>query len=291
MSTKKYFSLTDLFCVAAVAVLLSAGILPAVEESNEMERRLECASNLKVIGSAVAIYSNSAARIIRAFPRAHYALDHADHPQFFTHWNQPNSFGPGAPESNDITAAFYLLLKTQDLDPRSLVCPDSNRKTLAFGDQTPKGADPIAALRTAISNFPSMDYVSYSIQNMYPSQDAINAGWKWNSAISPDFAIVADLNPGGKAVATVTPSSPPEEMSQANSRNHGGAGQNVLYGDFHVEWRLTPFAGRTLPDNNVDNIYCRRSGAPGDRVVGPSVDAKDSILLPAADYNPKPAQN
>ena len=44
----------------------------------------------------------------------------------------------------------------------------------------------------------------------------------------------------------------------ANSRNHGQAGQNVLYGDTHVEFVTTPYCGV-----DGDNIYT----AQGDRPV------------------------
>jgi hypothetical protein len=158
---------------------------------------------------------------------------------------------------------------------------------MSFGDQNPKPADPVAASRTAISNFPGIEYVSYSIQNMYPSKQALASGWKWNAAIAPDMAVAADLNPGGKAVSTVKPESTKEELAQANSPNHGQAGQNVLYGDFHVEWQTSPFCGAEMvADKRPDNIYTRLRGAEGDPVIGPSMEHSDAVLLPTADYQP-----
>jgi hypothetical protein len=168
------------------------------------------------------------------------------------------------------------------------VCPESNTKRLSFADEKPKPANPLAATRKVISNFPGVEYVSYSIQNMYPSAAAVRNNWNWNALTAPEFALVADLNPGGKTVAAVTPASTPAEMAQANSPNHGRAGQNVLYADFRVEWHTTPFAG-AVKNGIQDNIYCRRANAPGDPVVGPSVDRFDSILLPAADFQSAPA--
>jgi len=232
--------------------------------------------------SAIALYANDETRNGQSFPRTHFDLNTSDHPKFFTNWNQAHSFGNGAPESNDITAAFYLLYKTQDLDPQTMVCPETKHKAMRFGDQKPKPTDPVAASRIEISNFPGMDYVSYSIENMYPSKEALITGWKWNPAIPVDIAILADLNPGGAAVTTTIPSSSGKELEAANSPNHAGAGQNVMYGDLHVEWTKTPFCGGSLPDGTRDNIYCRRAGAAADPVVGPSMDKYDSILLPAA---------
>ena len=276
-----------IICIGLIAVALTAALLPAASRMREMENRINCAKNLRMIGQAIAMYCNNETRNGNAFPRTVFKLDDVDHPKAFTAWNQPHSFGEGAPSPNDITAAFYLLFKTSDqLKPETLVCPDSGHKALSFADQTPKPANPLAATRTALSNFPGIDYISYSIQNMYPARNALAAGWKWNAAISPEVALVADLNPGGKAVSTVKPTSPTAETAQANSPNHGRAGQNVLYGDFHVEWQVTPFCGAELEDKTRDNIYCRRAGVAGDPVMGPSEDRFDSVLLPAADYKP-----
>lgn len=130
-----------------------------------------------------------------------------------------------------------------------------------------------------------MEYVGYSIQNMFPSNDALASGWKWNAAVKPDAVLLADLNPGGKAVTTVTADSPRAEMMKANSPNHGGEGQNVCYGDGHVEWQSTPFCGQAERQGGPrDNIYCRGAGATGDPIIGPGVGAFDSVLLPPADY-------
>lgn len=155
---------------------------------------------------------------------------------------------------------------------------------MTFADQRPKPAQPLADAKAALSNFPGMDYLSYSFQDMYAGPDALMTGWKWNRAISGDYAIAADLNPGGKAVAAVKPGSPAKDLSEANSPNHARAGQNVLYGDGRVEFQTTPFCGAKMDDGTADNIYCRRPGAKGDAVYGPPMDRFDSVLLPTADY-------
>jgi hypothetical protein len=77
-----------------------------------------------------------------------------------------------------------------------------------------------------------------------------------------------------------------------NSRNHDQAGQNVLYGDMHVEFRTTPYCGV-----DGDNIYTAQSKeqnvsgeAPPAKVpgylgtdIGPAWPT-DSYLIPAEGY-------
>ena len=70
-------------------------------------------------------------------------------------------------------------------------------------------------------------------------------------------------------------------MKQGNSNNHDEDGQNVLYGDGHVEFQQNPFCG-----TQRDMIFWRRSAATGFGSEagaangGSSYDANDSVLLP-----------
>jgi prepilin-type processing-associated H-X9-DG protein len=59
--------------------------------------------------------------------------------------------------------------------------------------------------------------------------------------------------------------------ANANSPNHDGLGQNVLYADGSVEFRTTPLAG--VED---DHIYRTRLNS----IFDSPQDATDSILLP-----------
>ncbi|MGH7169601.1 MAG: hypothetical protein ACRELG_04900 [Gemmataceae bacterium] len=62
----------------------------------------------------------------------------------------------------------------------------------------------------------------------------------------------------------------PEPLMQANSANHGGTGQNVLYLDGHVEWRTNRKAGI-----NGDDIFANRQGQ-----LRAGEDREDSVLGP-----------
>jgi prepilin-type processing-associated H-X9-DG protein len=74
-------------------------------------------------------------------------------------------------------------------------------------------------------------------------------------------------------------------MRGGNSANQGRDGQNVLYGDGHVEWTSNPFVGAQR-----DNIYTYRdqSTTVDDKGAAPAssnddgtpYDLNDSVLLP-----------
>ena len=128
--------------------------------------------------------------------------------------------------------------------------------------------------------------LSYSYENPYPDQNSVSSGFKLNTSISAEFAVASDLNPGSTGtndnVLAVSTTSSARDMKQGNSNNHDEDGQNVLYGDGHVEFQQNPFCG-----TQRDMIYWRRaSGANqflSDNAAangGAPYDANDSVLLP-----------
>ena len=84
------------------------------------------------------------------------------------------------------------------------------------------------------------------------------------------------MNPGVPALLTVTASSPGKDLRNANSRNHNGDGQNVLYADGHVEFQNNPFCGV-----NRDNIYTAGPVTPnsGGTTYKPMTPALPDVLL------------
>ncbi len=212
------------------------------------------------------------------YPRTAYDVATAATPTWGTGSAAPNPFKAGGPGPNDVSAALFLLLRTQDITPEVFTCPRSTQEKWDFG-----GGD-----KTAMnwSNWPGMDgvrkHLSYSFANPYPDAGAVELGYKLNNSLGAEFAFAADKNPGARdstsGVLAVTSTSNARDMKQGNSRNHDGDGQNVLYGDGHVDFQSNPFVGVER-----DNIYTRRSRQSwfaSDGVVASPLDAKDSVLLP-----------
>jgi prepilin-type processing-associated H-X9-DG protein len=277
---RRGITLADVCVVLIILAVVLFVILPAsMRRTGESSGRVKCASNLRQIGQGIQMYANENKG---NFPRTVYdGVGGA--PTEYTAVQCANPFQPGGPGPNDVTAAFFLLLRTQDLTSEVFVCPYSDGERWDFGGQ------PV----TAVSNFPSRRYLSYSYINPYPTPAVVAKGFKLNYMLTSDLAIAADMNPGAPAVVSVTPFQSRQQTMPANSRNHNGDGQNVLYLDGHVEFHNTPFCGlpRTAP-NNVpyrDNIYTFGDGfggAAGVGVKGPPADSIDSILLPTVADGP-----
>jgi prepilin-type N-terminal cleavage/methylation domain-containing protein/prepilin-type processing-associated H-X9-DG protein len=277
------FTLLELLAVIFIIVIVAAILLPTMHHTRgETAPRVRCGSNLRQIGQAILLYSNENKG---AYPRTTYV---PGAPLTFSEDATDGStardpFGdkglPGKVADNDVLAAVFLLIRTQDITSEVFVCPSSNADKDVFG--TAAGA--IAANKTSFTNW--RKNISYSLANPYPSEAAVKAGYRWDSTLTAEFAVAADINPGigdGYDATVPTENSAATAMQKANSPNHQGAGQNVLYGDGHVEFQQNPFCGMKR-----DNIYTVAGGTPdvptttSKTVVGPPAWSGDSVLVPA----------
>jgi hypothetical protein len=283
-------SRADVFVSIVLVLLLGTFTIGQAQMADEVANRVKCASNLRMVGQAILLYSNDNRG---AFPRVRVDMNDLT-PVWGTPYEGNARRGPvdakkssmfiekesdALPAANDVTAALFLLLRTQDITPGVFTCPSTGQTAMSFGPKK----------NTAMNwtNWPGntgiLQHLSYSYQNPYASKEAIAAGLKLNNAISAEFALAADMNSGVDALIKVPIAAGVDAARVGNSPNHGGDGQNVLYGDGHIEFQVSPYVGAA-----GDNIYTYgKSGADhkdaaGDGIVGSSVGPNDSILLPTA---------
>ena len=245
--TRTAFSLIEILVVIGIIGLLLAFLLPSLEKAREQANNLRCTTNIYQIGVSLAAYANENHGV---YPRTTY--DPAAPLCVGTNAAAPDPFGPGGPQANDLSTPFFLLMRSQNL-PRKLF-------NEPYNDEVENQPEPAKDLSVR-SNF--TDYtknLGYSIANPYPDARAVAAGYQFANHFKPSFALAACLNPGtgpGK-----------------NSRNHEGKGQNVLYADYHAEWKTVSACG--FLDGQPDEIYVNKAGT----AMASPIDATDSVLLP-----------
>jgi prepilin-type processing-associated H-X9-DG protein len=255
----------ELLVVILLFVMAAAFFVSCQHRTEGGSNRVKCSSNLRQIGQAMILYANDNHG---AYPRCRTTTQPVMKPVYGTAAAATQPENPDGPAENDVTAAMFMLLRTQDITSEVFTCPSSNGEKDVY-----EGKDPQHR-----SNF--TDYkknLSYSLQNPYATQSAIDKGWKWDNTLGAEYAIVADINPGVSKddnVLNVTATSSAKDMKRANTNNHDKDGQNILYGDGHVAFESNPFVGV-----NRDNIYITADG----QIHASPVDGNDSILLPTDD--------
>ena len=262
------FTLVELLVAVGLIALVLTIAFVVMARSRETSNRVKCAKQLRAIGQAILLYTNDNRG---QYPRSIYAGGPIVTPTWGTGATASDPFGAGGPAPNDVSAVMFLLARTMDISLEIFVCPSSDQRPLQVDSGIQSRSNWDGAREVAA-------HLSYSYANPY-ADDGATARYRLASAsVQPEFALAADRNPGSADVLTVTPTSPSRALRRANSRNHDGRGQNVLFGDGHVDFQQTPFCGF-----KNDNIYARRAGPTGSAsatIVASPFDLDDSVLLP-----------
>jgi prepilin-type N-terminal cleavage/methylation domain-containing protein/prepilin-type processing-associated H-X9-DG protein len=258
---RKGFTLIELLVVVGIMAILMGILLPAAEHVRHQAYITQCASNLRQIGQAELMYANDNQG---NFPRTIYVAD-APITQG-TGITATNPFQPGGPTANDVTAAVWLLMRSEHLPTMLMICPYDDVMTYIPDSANPQNQ----------SNFSNWQLnLGYSFADPYPSSSAANAGYRLTNHLPAQFALAADRNPGvhppNSDATGATSSSSERQIENANSTNHEKDGQNVLFADWHVDFLHDPFDGI-----GQDNIYTNQAN----QVNASPLNAGDSVLLP-----------
>lgn len=237
-----------LVLIGILLVLLSI-FIPYFQTIRETNRRIACANNLRVIRSALQNYARDNGW---DFPRVRF--DAESIPGGYTAYTGADAANPFAADSevqpNDVTASLWLLVRIGYVDDvKFFVCPSAGGTPDTMTDAR---GQPVS--RTQRSNFRSPANLSYS----YALPFSKSPGYRLKPDFVPsDFALLADQNPG-EVAASQPHNASIRLLSEANSPNHGKAGQNVVYGDSSDSFQRTPYCGVGYKKPPGDNIFTAR---------------------------------
>ncbi len=266
-----------------IVPLLIAILLPFLGKARELANRGTCAANLRGIAQSMAVYAaDNEDKFPIISPHGGYALaaGGSGTPQSDADATVKSIYKSPAPS---VPQNLWILVLNGQVSPKQFLCKsDPAATTAAF---LVKGSD----YQTNFNNGTGPSDFSYSYSFAYPWTEKGDVGGWWSTpGADSSTPLIADMAPlAGTGSPAATPDTPGRA---ANSFTHQRDGQNVAYGDCHVEFQRLPAAG-----NDNDNIYTFDMGTPvptGHNFGGgavPSIGTGgtpgnwDICLVPAAD--------
>lgn len=212
---------TEIFAIAASIVFILALMNPFLNATRQRSRRQICQKQMSNIFQGFNNYISE---------------NDGQQPAVATVAGAPWwKIGDQGEENQSNTRHIYLLVKNDYVDMGNFVCPGCGAKRL-----TELNSSQIKKLK----DFPSRSYITYSFQ--------IRCQKTASGKLKCRKIIMADLNPLFERI--------PEDFNgqlqlkldrnliTINSNNHRQRGQNVLFGDGHVEFIKTRFVGISEDD-------------------------------------------
>ena len=285
MKKKKAFTLIELLVVVAIIALLISILLPSLSRARELSKRVVCGANMRGVGQSSKIYAND--NVDRwPCPPFDYTQVIKDGSGTLTYTGEmgkgcagsggsgndatmsrcqyldggaeeddadPGGEGGTRPDKLSTTRGFWLLVRNGSLTLKQFNCPSSD-------DQV----DDTESIEYYF-DFKGYRYVSYGYQIPYswlsPSEErdtriafAADKG-PWADSTTGEQDVEADnISDSDSKFTDLELDSAADLWKDYNSPNHGGRsdgeGQNILFGDGHVDFEKTPIVGA-----DKDNIY------------------------------------
>ncbi len=302
MRVARGITLTEALVVTVGLSCMTAVMVPALMDAKDAADETVCAAHLAQLGQALRFYAQeregylpdcgAASPLGGAVP--------ADGRHYGSRFDAPGTMRWPEERAVGNQANLWLLVRLGYAEPACFLCPatadqpslyESERAgAMGFLDLDPVTSAPTPEetrfLRTVAGG-----RCSYSYQNQFAHPGtapdvtpAYNATTHWQRH-PRDLAVLADRNPYTRmrlptpGLLVRQPVVSFDDHPEANSLNHGGRGQNVLYLDGRVEWHETPRCGARRRDGTRDAIYTPRAGRPDDpRNIPRTLD--DSFLVP-----------
>ncbi len=236
------FTLIELLVVISIIAILIGILLPALASARKSARLSQCASNLKQIATGLNTYAVDNRELLPACRKDLSAGVQQAVPQT-TSGILSDPFGPTAP-FNDVAGALFLLIRNDYLTSSIFVCPSTKDVADTFEGGSPKERINFTIVGSNI-DVTDTSNLSYGYTSPYEWDDGFNyQPYVLNmDKLQSQFAIAADAGPP----CCGTTDSSGSAGKPGNSNIHDEVGQNVAYGDAHVSFEQTSFAGVPEP--------------------------------------------
>lgn len=207
----------DFVGTAAAILLICSAVTLSTDHTRRQARKMLCASNLGIMGSALSAYAND---YYNQLPQASTAS---------------NSTWYDSERQTPRRGNLFILVKRNYVKPEYFACPEDSSPQVAHKDFS------------RYNDFPSGSVVSYSFQNLHNDRAFRTRQLQLRWLNAPAMPIMADRTPLLKKNRL----NPDLTSENTFSGNHTRLkGQNVLVLDGQVLWQTTPVFGP-----QQDNIW------------------------------------
>jgi hypothetical protein len=296
MGARRGITLAELLAVVGGVGCLLAATTAAVVGAKDAADRTACAANLARLGQAFLLYAAEHDDLLPDCGAASTlgGTVPADGCHYPSRTNAPGTCAWPAVRAVGNQANLWILVREGYVLPEIFICRATADRPSLNGPSDPAVMGFLAMDPATGRAVPAEDRFlkrvaagrcSYSYQNQFahPGTDAAVCGTGCETThrfLNPQtLAILADRNPYTRTDLVRQPILSPIESPEANSLNHNGTGQNVLYLSGSVEWHTSPRCGAIRADGLPDNIYWPDAGMPDDPLNIPRGRA-DSFLAP-----------
>jgi prepilin-type N-terminal cleavage/methylation domain-containing protein len=267
---RRGFTLIELLVVVAIIALLIAILLPSLGKARELSNRSVCAASLRGLIQSMNVYGNENSDAYPAVKSplsagvaatSTYSIANGSTAQGATSLDQmyaleyfPSTTSVQTLVPGSIYAGPWILILRGDVSPKGLICKSDSGVTAGATNGTTGTPPPLY-------DCPPQGGSNCSYSFSFPWSSTGGVGKWWSAVIDASLPMASDLCPvngepttggntrfvNGVTVGTFT--------KQSNSWTHQTDGQNVVFGDAHVEFTKTPNIGE-----NNDNIWTVNNG-------------------------------
>ena len=234
MKKEKGLMLIEVIVCIVVITLVITYSLFWLRKALRSGGRVMCATNLKGLGTAIAVYAND---YDDEFPKLGFGpwAKKLGYSYEDTKFNPYRYDGPCT-----ITSSLYMLVREADVSPKSFICPQQSEQ-VEFEGQNTKSLDIVELWDFGPNPYKHISYAYHNPYGRFPADGKRSASFAVMAGMSPWMKYGDFLNPNQdkNLPPQIIDADDPATFERGNSLNHSKYTEDFLY--FFLRTRQNPY--------------------------------------------------